>query len=196
MIIEVVLSEVCENGGIKFNGTYPILNESVAGYLHGHGPTTTIDHVTHEGLEIDGFGSGMRGRYLIVANHVFHCSDQAASHEGRIEQMLDKKSGGRFAVRTCNAHRFEAERGMRVERRGDIRHGLPGIRYNHQWAIVLRQGFFGNDGGGALFSRLRGKCGSIMVFSRKGKEKTPLFGLARVIAKRSDFGVGEPLRDS
>ena len=155
-----------------------------------------IEHGFHEGLEVDRFGSGMGSWHLGVANHIFHCSDQTASHVGCIQQMLDKKSGGRFAIRSCDAHRFEAERRLAMEFGSDIGHGFSGIRYNHQRAIALRDGFFGNDGSGAAFSGLYRECCSVAIFSREGKEKTSLFGFTRVIAKRSDFGVGQPLWDS
>ena len=142
MIIEMVLTQIGENAGIKSNRCHALLVDAVRGNFHRHTTAAVIAHACDQLQKRHRIGRGVRGgrnRFAIIDQHR---AKQASAMPLSFHHMMNKKRGGGFSIRAGHSGHREITPRMACQRRchfGKCRTAVGHMQPCHRISKVTRR---------------------------------------------------------
>lgn len=130
VVLEVVLAEHGEPGGVEGHGVHPGEVERVAADLHGERVGTGGDHAGQQLLQVGRLGRGDGGARRLEGAAVDAEADGADRGDPPAEggeRRLEQEDGGGLAVRAGDGERIELVGRVAVDGCGQRRHGGPWV---------------------------------------------------------------------
>ena len=125
MIIEMVLSQVREDSGIKFDPPNSLLNQGMTRNFHGCRLESSIAHHGNHPLEFNRLGGRAGGRRDNSRQDIFNRSDQTAGPANPLAKMTDNTCRGCFSIGSGHPCHSKGGGGMAVKCIGNVRHRFP-----------------------------------------------------------------------
>ena len=121
MIIEMILRQIGENGGIELHARYPIFRQRVTRHFHHHHIDAAIEHRHENVLQVDDIGRRVVDRENFFADHNLDRAYQPHL-QARVDQhRADHICCGGFAVGAGDADHSHFLRRIIIEVRDDHR---------------------------------------------------------------------------
>jgi hypothetical protein len=190
VVIEVVLGEVGEDGGVEFDGIDAVLDQGVAGDFHGAGFGSGGEHAGEEFLGFEGVWGGAGGGEFFASEGVMDGADEAAGFVQFIEEVFDEVGGGGFAVGAGDADNFEMTGGVLVKAGSGGGEEGAGIIHDEAGDLECGEGVFGHDGTGSAGDGIRNKRGAVLSGAGEGEEEGAGSNAAGVQGEGVDFDAG------
>ncbi len=195
MVVEVVLRQVCEDGGGEAGTISPVLGEGMGGDLDCGSAAVVVEHSPEEGLQLEWAGCRIVGDFAEEASEriivwkgghvVFDGGDEPAGDTGTSQEPSNQVGDGRLAVGSRNAENGEFLRGISGLGAGVTSGGEAGIGDafpSDGGGGVEGARDFGDNADGTGVDGALDKTGtirSIAFHGEKGIARTDLFGVGR-----------------
>ena len=127
MIVEMILSEVCESADRVFDAVRTVLIERLGANLHHDNIDARIAHDAEYAHKLNAFGSGMRGGYDGITNEIADGSDEPDPVAGALKDAFEHISCGCLAVGTGHTDNCYALCRLFVQLGSHLRHCDTGI---------------------------------------------------------------------
>ena len=171
VVVEVVLSEIGEDGGLEGEAVGALLVEGVGGDFHGAAAAAVGAHFGEELLDFQAFRGGVGGGDLGAAEVVEDGAEEAGAELAGVHQVVDDEGGGGFAIGAGDASDFELASGVVVEGGGGLGEGDAGVADVDPGDFGIgRGGLFREDDGGTGFDGGGDEAIAVGVGAAQGEE--------------------------
>ncbi len=116
VVVEMILREVGEGGGLEAQERGALLVQRVGGDLHHRRVAAGAAHRGQQPLQLTGVGRGPRGRNRAAAVLDLYGGQQAGRAAAGTQQLAQQPGGGGFAVRAGDAGHAQRTGGPAVQR--------------------------------------------------------------------------------
>ena len=127
MVVQVVVSKVGENAHRKLQPRHAVLLHANGADLHEAVLTALIHHPCKEAVKGDGIHGSVGSFQPLVVHIICNCGQQTAAVAHALEEPVQQRHGGCFAVSSGNTHQRQFPRRMAVILIGNQRQRLTGI---------------------------------------------------------------------
>ncbi len=189
--VEVVLSEVGEDGHVELDAVDAREGQRVRGHLHRHAAHAGLDHPREERLQLERFRRGLSRVLRLRAHPVLDGADHPGGPAVRAQQRLHQQRGGGLAVGPGDADHGEPPGRMPVIGVREPRERFARRPHHHAHGRAARQRVFAlrHHHRGAAVERVGREAAPVLLEAGDGHEQRARRGLARVVGEP-----GHPLR--